>query len=313
VIIAAGGGLVVMVALLGVMALGQLLLSERLAMRAMHARVVPHRTRLGCAGSPAARRAISDVPTPNAFAMGRSPKHAVVCVTEGLLQLLERNELEGVLAHEIAHIRNRDVALMTMASFFASLAALVGQVAAFGGLGRDRDSGPGLAVILLVSVGVYFLSYFLLLALSRYREFAADRSAALVTGRPSALAAALSRLQSASERAPSRTCARSPRCRPSSSCRPRRGARSRVCLRPTPRSRSGSHGCPAWKPPFRAPRGRAYPEGDGLGPRNVRAALHAAVPPRRRGERGPAGDRLRRDSVRDGAAPLLVLVDHLPT
>jgi heat shock protein HtpX len=144
------------------------------------------------------RVAISDIPAPNAFAMGRSPKHATVCVTTGLLQLLERNELEAVLAHEVGHIRNRDVALMTMASFFASLAAIVGQVAAFGGLGgRDRDSGPGLAVILLVSIGVYFISYFLMLALSRYREFAADRSAALFTGRPSALASALRRLESA--------------------------------------------------------------------------------------------------------------------
>jgi heat shock protein HtpX len=130
--------------------------------------------------------------------MGRSPKHATVCVTTGLLHTLERNELEGVLAHEIGHIKNRDVALMTMASFFASLAALVGQVALFSGLGgRDRDSGPGIAVVLLVSVAVYFLSYFLMLALSRYREFAADRSAALFTGRPSALASALRRLESA--------------------------------------------------------------------------------------------------------------------
>jgi heat shock protein HtpX len=213
VIIAAGGGLVVMVALLGAMALGQLVLSERLAMRAMHARVVSAQDAPGLhalvqrlaiqADVPMPRVAISDLPIPNAFAMGRSPKHAVVCVTEGLLQLLERNELEGVLAHEIAHIRNRDVALMTMASFFASVAALVGQWAAFAGFsGRDRDSGPGVLVILLVSVAVYFISYLLMLALSRYREFAADRSAAQFTGRPSALAAALTRLQNASERAP---------------------------------------------------------------------------------------------------------------
>ena len=213
VIIAAGGGLVVMVALLGAMALGQLVLSERLAMRAMHARVVSAQDAPGLhalverlaiqADVPMPRVAISDLPIPNAFAMGRSPKHAVVCVTEGLLQLLERNELEGVLAHEIAHIRNRDVALMTMASFFASLAALVGQWAAFAGFaGRDRDSGPGVLVILLVSVAVYFISYLLMLALSRYREFAADRSAAQFTGRPSALAAALARLQNASERTP---------------------------------------------------------------------------------------------------------------
>ena len=208
VIIAAGGGLVVMVVLLAALALGQLLLSERLALRAMHARVVSAQDAPGLhalverlalqADVPMPRVAISDLPAPNAFAMGRSPKHATVCVTTGLLQTLEPNELEGVLAHEVAHIRNRDVALMTMASFFASLAALVAQIAAFGGIaGRDRDGGPGLAVILLVSIAVYLISYFLMLALSRYREFAADRGAALVTGRPSALASALHRLEAA--------------------------------------------------------------------------------------------------------------------
>ena len=209
VILAAGGGLAVMVVLLSVMALGQLWLSERLALRAMHARVVSAQDAPGLhalverlaiqADVPMPQVAISDLPAPNAFALGRSPKHATVCVTEGLLQLLERNELEGVLAHELGHIRNRDVALMTMASFFASVAALVAQFAAFGGLGgRDsRDGGPGLAVVLLVSLAVYVISYFLMLALSRYREFAADRSAAQVTGRPSALASALRRLESA--------------------------------------------------------------------------------------------------------------------
>src|SRR3954471_21167396 len=160
VIIAAGGGLVGMVALLAVMALGQLWLSQRRALRPMHARVVSAQDAPGLhalverlaiqADVPMPRVAISDLPVPNAFAMGRSPKHSVVCVTEGLLQLLERNELEGVLAHELAHIRNRDVALMTMASFFASLAALVGQVAAFGGLGGGgRDNGPGPPRLLL--------------------------------------------------------------------------------------------------------------------------------------------------------------------
>src|SRR4051812_25302568 len=166
VIIAVGGGLVVMVVLLGAMALGQLLLSERLALRAMHARVVSAQDAPGLhalverlaiqADVPMPRVAISEIEAPNAFAMGRSPRHATVCVTTGLLHTLERAELEAVLAHEIGHIKNRDVALMTMASFFASLAAMVGQVAAFGGIGRDRDSGPGIAVILLVSVLVYF-------------------------------------------------------------------------------------------------------------------------------------------------------------
>lgn len=213
VVLAAGGGLAVMVALLAAMALGQMFLSERLALRAMHARVVSVQDAPGLhalverlaiqADVPMPRLAISDVAAPNAFALGRSPKHATVCVTQPLLQMLERNELEAVLAHEIGHIRNRDVAIMTMASFFASLAAIIAQVAAFGGFGaRDRDSGPGLALILLVSVGVYVFSYFLMLALSRYREFAADRSAALFTGRPSALASALRRLDLAARQAP---------------------------------------------------------------------------------------------------------------
>lgn len=215
VILAAGGGLAVMVAFLGVMALGQLWLSERLALRAVHAQVVSARDAPGLhalverlaiqADVPMPRLAVSELPIANAFAIGRSPKHATVCVTAGLLKLLERNELEAVLAHEIAHIRNRDVALMTLASFFASLAALVGQFAAFGGLaGRQRDGGPALIVVLLVSIAVYFLSYFLMLALSRYREFAADRGAALFTGRPSALASALRRLESAATLAPQR-------------------------------------------------------------------------------------------------------------
>src|SRR4051794_35834966 len=144
VILAAGGGLAVMVVLLAAMALGQLVLSERLALRAMHARVVSAQEAPGLhallerlaiqADVPMPRVAISDLPAANAFAMGRSPKHATVCVTEGLLHLLERNELEGVLAHEIGHIRNRDVALMTMVSFFASIAALVAQFAAFSGI-----------------------------------------------------------------------------------------------------------------------------------------------------------------------------------
>lgn len=214
VVLAAGGGIAVTVALLAVMALGQLVLSERLALRAMHARVVSAQDAPGLhalverlaiqADVPMPRLAISELPVPNAFAMGRSPKHATVCVTTPLLQILERHELEAVLAHEVGHIKNRDVALMTLASFFASIAALVGQVAVFGGFGggRERDSGPGLAVILLVSVAVYVLSYFLMLALSRYREFAADRSAALFTGRPSALASALRRLERAARQAP---------------------------------------------------------------------------------------------------------------
>jgi heat shock protein HtpX len=215
VLLAAGGGVMVMALVLAAIVLAQLLLAERLALRAMRARVVSASEAPGLhaiverlaiqADLAMPRVAISDVDVPNAFALGRSPKHATVCVTGALLQTLEPAELEGVLAHEIAHVKNRDVALMTMASFFASVAALIGQWAAFGGFShRDREGGPAVLAIIAVSVGVYVVSYFLMLALSRYREFAADRGAALLTGRPSALASALRRLSAAGERTPRR-------------------------------------------------------------------------------------------------------------
>jgi heat shock protein HtpX len=212
VVLAAGGGFVVMALVLASIVMAQVFLAERLALRAMRARVVSPLEAPGLhaiverlaiqADIPMPRVAISDIDAPNAFALGRSPKHATVCVTAALLQMLEPNELEGVLAHEIAHVKNRDVALMTMASFFASLAALIGQVAVFGGLSDRRDGGPGALAIVAVSLVVYVLSYVLMLALSRYREFAADRGAALLTGRPSALAAALMRLSAAAPQAP---------------------------------------------------------------------------------------------------------------
>jgi heat shock protein HtpX len=213
ILLVAGGGVLAMALVLALLALGQIWLSEKLALRAMHAHVVSPQDAPGLhalverlaiqADVPMPRIALSDLEVPNAFALGRSPKHATVCVTRGLLGMLERSELEGVLAHELAHIKNRDVALMTMASFFASVAALIAQWGAFAGIG-DRDRGPGMIVILLVSIAVYVISYLLMLALSRYREFAADRGAALLTGRPSALASALGRLSNAAARVPER-------------------------------------------------------------------------------------------------------------
>src|SRR5436309_3533807 len=135
VLLVAGGGVLVMALVLALLALGQIWLSEKLALRAMRAQVVSPQDAPGLhalverlaiqADVPMPRIALSDLEVPNAFALGRSPKHATVCVTRGLLDLLERSELEGVLAHELAHIKNRDVALMTMASFFASVAALI--------------------------------------------------------------------------------------------------------------------------------------------------------------------------------------------
>jgi heat shock protein HtpX len=128
--------------------------------------------------------------------MGRSQKSATVCATTGIMRVLSPSELEGVMAHELTHVKNRDVLVMTVASFFASVAAMIMQFSFFFG-GDDDDGAPAAIVILAVSFAVYIISFFLMLALSRYREFAADRGAALITGRPSALAAALVKISGA--------------------------------------------------------------------------------------------------------------------
>jgi heat shock protein HtpX len=116
---------------------------------------------------------------PNAFAMGRSKKHATVCVTTGIMEILSPAELEGVLAHELAHIRHRDVVIMTIVSFFASIASMILQFGFF--FGGDDDENPGFFALIAVSLVVYILSFILMQALSRYREFAADRGAAEIT------------------------------------------------------------------------------------------------------------------------------------
>ena len=141
---------------------------------------------------------------PNAFAMGRSKKATTVTATTGLLQLLDHNELEAVMAHEITHVVNRDVMVMTLASFFATLASMIMQFSFFfgGGYGRNREQEQSLAIVMVVSVLVYAISFMLLRALSRYREFAADRGSAVLTGRPSALAAALIKISGTMERVP---------------------------------------------------------------------------------------------------------------
>jgi heat shock protein HtpX len=158
---------------------------------------------------PKPRVCVMETPMPNAFAMGRSKKSTTVCATRGILQLLSPAELEGVMAHELTHVINRDVMVMTLASFFATLASLIAQFALFfgggfgGGYGRSRDEEEGIVLVLLVSVLVYALSFLLLRALSRYREFAADRGSAVLTGRPSALASALLKISGTMERVPS--------------------------------------------------------------------------------------------------------------
>ena len=148
---------------------------------------------------PKPKVAVIEARMPNACAVGRSQKSATVCATRGILNLLTPAELEGVLAHEITHVINRDVMVMTVASLFATLAALIIRFAFFfgggfgGGYGRGGrdDSAEAIELVILVSVLVYAISFLLLRALSRYREFAADRGSAILTGRPSALASAL--------------------------------------------------------------------------------------------------------------------------
>ena len=158
------------------------------------------------ANLPKPKVAIMDTPVPNAFATGRSPKHAAVCVTTGLWQRLEPKEIEGVLAHELSHVANRDVLVMTVASFFAMLAALLtrfGLSAGMwggGGFGGGRDNNPNgppvWLIVLAVSIAVYAISFILIRTLSRYREFAADRGSALITGAPEYLMSALQKISS---------------------------------------------------------------------------------------------------------------------
>jgi heat shock protein HtpX len=159
---------------------------------------------------PKPRVAIADTDIPNAFATGRNPRHAVVCATTGILRRLEPQELEGVLSHELSHVAHRDVAVMTFASFLGMAAGLVTRMAMysgfFGGFDDDDDNNGAGAffIILLVSLVVYALSFILTRTLSRYRELSADRSGALLTGRPSALASALQKVTGDMARIPTR-------------------------------------------------------------------------------------------------------------
>jgi heat shock protein HtpX len=203
----------------------QLFGSDRIALYAMKGHVVTEQEapelhaivdRI-CAMSnlPKPRVAIADSDIPNAFATGRSQKKAVVCATTGILRRLDPEELEGVLAHELSHVAHRDVVVMTIASFLGVLAGLVTRVAFYSemfggggnrGRGRSNDQNAQLVelLILLVSALVYAISFVLIRTLSRYRELSADRSAALLTGRPSALASALQKVTGAMGQIPTR-------------------------------------------------------------------------------------------------------------
>ena len=202
-------GILPMVLIISGLAFFQYFTSDKLALKASGAKVVTEQEapelhamveRLcAMADLPKPKVAVIDTDVPNAFATGRNPKHAAVAVTRGLWQRLEPREVEGVLAHELSHVANRDVLIMTVASFFAMLAGLLTRYAFFfGGGGRDRgNNGPPVwLVVLVVSIITYAVSFVLIRTISRYREYAADRGAALITGAPENLMSALQKISS---------------------------------------------------------------------------------------------------------------------
>jgi heat shock protein HtpX len=204
-------GLIPMLVIVIGLALFQYYTSDKLALLASGAKVVerdqaPELHALierlcAMADLPKPKVAVIDTPVPNAFATGRNPKNAAVAVTTGLWNRLDEREVEGVLAHELSHIANRDVLIMTVASFFAMLAAMLTRFGLYGGLfmggDRNRDSGvPVWLIIFAVSIVTYLLSYVLIRTISRYREYAADRGASLITGAPEYLMSALQKIAS---------------------------------------------------------------------------------------------------------------------
>src|SRR6187397_879254 len=262
---AAGASAITILLIAGGLAAFQLFGSDKLALAAMGARQVSPQEapqlhamieRLCVqADLPKPKIAVVNTRMPNAFALGRSPKSATVAATTGIMELLSPAELEGVMAHELTHVKNRDVAVMTLAGFFATIAAYIVQFGfLFGGGGgmSDDDDNPSFMVLFLVSLAVYVISFFLMQALSRYREFAADRGAALITGRPSALASALQRISTGMHQIPQKDL------RAASELQafyifPRASVRaSAACSPRTRRWRSGSSACSAWSRSSRA-------------------------------------------------------------
>jgi len=210
VLVAYFGNFLFAAVMLGAFSLVQFFFSDKLALRSMGATKVSEEeypklhaqvSRLSQgADLPKPTVAVADSGTPNAFATGRSPSNATVCVTTGLLRTLNDEELEGVLAHELAHVKNRDVAVMTIASFLSTIAFFIVRWGWLFG-GRNRNGAP-VIVAILVSLLVWVISFLLIRALSRYREFAADRGAATITGKPSALASALMKISGRMDQVP---------------------------------------------------------------------------------------------------------------
>ncbi|WP_254762334.1 zinc metalloprotease HtpX [Natrinema marinum] len=210
-----GGGLWLFAVLFASFSLVQYYFSDTLTLKSMGAKTVSadeypqlHASieRLSQqADLPKPKVAVVDSKVPNAFATGRNQRNAAVCVTTGIMNTLDQDELDGVLAHELAHVKNRDMMVMTIASFLSTIAFMIVRWGAFfgGGHGRGREGGGGgIIVAILVSLVVWIISYLLIRALSRYREFAADRGAAAITGNPSALASALLKISGEMDKVP---------------------------------------------------------------------------------------------------------------
>ncbi|WP_148413791.1 zinc metalloprotease HtpX [Haloferax sp. KTX1] len=208
--------LAVMAGFMGVFLFAQFFFSDKIALYSMGASVVdeddgPQARKLHAmvgrlsqqADLPKPKVAIADTRVPNAFATGRSQKSSAVCVTTGLMDTLDDDELEGVIAHELAHVKNRDVMVMTIASFLSSIAFLIVRWGWLFGGDDNRQNVP-VIVAIIASLVVWIISYLLIRALSRYREYAADRGAAVITGRPSALASALLKISGRMDNVPKR-------------------------------------------------------------------------------------------------------------
>ena len=215
-----GIGFVPLIAIVSLMVLAQWYFSDKIVLYSSGAKIVTREQYpdlhelveriVARTGLPKPRIAVINSRMPNAFATGKSPKSSVVAVTTGLMELLEPEELEGVLAHELSHIKNRDVLVLTLASLFSTIAAYLMQFGFYGGMyggygygGRDRNNqGAAVIIILLVAVITFVISFLIIRAISRYREFVADRDGALMTGKPSKLASALVKISGGMKRIP---------------------------------------------------------------------------------------------------------------
>jgi heat shock protein HtpX len=224
-LLAVGVSYGVVIVIAGALLFAQYFFSDKIALFSMHARVVSEQEapelhaivdRLcALADMPKPRVGIAQSDVPNAFATGRSPRAAVVCVTTGIMRRLDHQELEAVLSHELSHVAHRDVAVMTIASFLGVLAGMITRFTLYAGMfgggfgggrgSRDNDNGAvAVLAIMAISVVVYAVSFLLTRALSRYRELSADRSGAILIGAPAALASALTKVTGAMSQIPTR-------------------------------------------------------------------------------------------------------------